>query len=358
MPALIAPLSCRHAAYTAGRWEKARVKFGRWPRAARSVSYICVSSPEASPSGTVSMNVMTAVSPACLPARSDDRGGSGDRALIVVARLTGEQQARGLALGDDARLHRADVAPAGEVQQRVGAVEAAELLEVLDGGEDEIDLAALVGRERACRREPTLVDDLVAVDRRLLAVGQGREEEVGVEAHHDLRGRDPARELDERAGVGEGDAGLLLKLAHRRDAMRRVALALARIDGAAGEDPDPAHEARVGRPPDQQDLERVGPAAQQDDGRRLARHGLLVRQIEFLVGRGTVDLHGMKGTFRPMSETTTAQKWICDSCGFIYDPADGDPDGGIPPGTAFEDIPDTWFCPVCGARKRDFTPED
>jgi rubredoxin len=55
-----------------------------------------------------------------------------------------------------------------------------------------------------------------------------------------------------------------------------------------------------------------------------------------------------------MSETTTVQKWICESCGFIYDPADGDPDGGIPPGTAFEDIPDTWFCPVCGARKRDF----
>jgi len=56
------------------------------------------------------------------------------------------------------------------------------------------------------------------------------------------------------------------------------------------------------------------------------------------------------------ASTTTAQKWICESCGFIYDPADGDPDGGIPPGTAFNDIPDTWFCPVCGARKRDFTP--
>ena len=39
--------------------------------------------------------------------------------------------------------------------------------------------------------------------------------------------------------------------------------------------------------------------------------------------------------------TTTAQRWICESCGFIYDPADGDPDGGIPPGTAFTDIPDT-----------------
>ena len=46
--------------------------------------------------------------------------------------------------------------------------------------------------------------------------------------------------------------------------------------------------------------------------------------------------------------------WICEACGVIYDPAEGDLDGGIPPGTAFEDIPDTWSCPVCGARKRDF----
>jgi rubredoxin len=49
-------------------------------------------------------------------------------------------------------------------------------------------------------------------------------------------------------------------------------------------------------------------------------------------------------------------KWMCESCGFIYDPEEGDPDGGIPPGTAFDDIPETWFCPVCGARKRDFSP--
>ncbi len=57
-----------------------------------------------------------------------------------------------------------------------------------------------------------------------------------------------------------------------------------------------------------------------------------------------------------MNETQTAstQQWICTSCGFIYDPAEGDPDGGIPPGTAFEDIPTDWFCPVCGARKKDF----
>jgi rubredoxin len=52
------------------------------------------------------------------------------------------------------------------------------------------------------------------------------------------------------------------------------------------------------------------------------------------------------------------QQWICERCGVMYDPADGDPDGGIPPGTPFAAIPDSWVCPVCGARKRDFVPVD
>ena len=54
------------------------------------------------------------------------------------------------------------------------------------------------------------------------------------------------------------------------------------------------------------------------------------------------------------SKAPTTQQWICESCGFIYDPADGDPDGGIPPGTRFQDIPDDWSCPVCGAEKSEF----
>ena len=55
-------------------------------------------------------------------------------------------------------------------------------------------------------------------------------------------------------------------------------------------------------------------------------------------------------------EAATKQRWICTSCGFVYDPDEGDPDGGIPPGTPFAEIPDSWFCPVCGARKSDFEP--
>lgn len=44
-------------------------------------------------------------------------------------------------------------------------------------------------------------------------------------------------------------------------------------------------------------------------------------------------------------------KWECLVCGYIYDPAVGDPDGSIEPGTAFEDLPDDWVCPECGAAK-------
>lgn len=47
-------------------------------------------------------------------------------------------------------------------------------------------------------------------------------------------------------------------------------------------------------------------------------------------------------------------KYECSICGYIYDPEKGDPDSGILPGTRFEDIPDTWVCPVCGATKSDF----
>ena len=50
------------------------------------------------------------------------------------------------------------------------------------------------------------------------------------------------------------------------------------------------------------------------------------------------------------------KKYICKVCGYIYDPEVGDPDQGVAPGTAFEDLPDTWVCPECGMRKDEFEP--
>lgn len=55
-----------------------------------------------------------------------------------------------------------------------------------------------------------------------------------------------------------------------------------------------------------------------------------------------------------LSGETGMKKYICVVCGYVYDPEQGDPDSNIAPGTAFEDIPDDWVCPVCGATKEDF----
>ena len=49
------------------------------------------------------------------------------------------------------------------------------------------------------------------------------------------------------------------------------------------------------------------------------------------------------------------KKYVCDVCGYIYDPATGDPEGGVAPGTDFDDIPENWVCPVCGATKDQFS---
>jgi flavin reductase (DIM6/NTAB) family NADH-FMN oxidoreductase RutF/rubredoxin len=54
---------------------------------------------------------------------------------------------------------------------------------------------------------------------------------------------------------------------------------------------------------------------------------------------------------------TSATRYVCTVCGYVYDPEKGDPENGISSGTRFEDIPDTWTCPVCGAEKDKFEKE-
>ncbi|NEN88848.1 MAG: rubredoxin [Okeania sp. SIO3H1] len=50
------------------------------------------------------------------------------------------------------------------------------------------------------------------------------------------------------------------------------------------------------------------------------------------------------------------KKYVCNACGYIYDPEEGDEDSGIAAGTPFEEIPDDWSCPICGVGKDDFEP--
>ncbi len=52
------------------------------------------------------------------------------------------------------------------------------------------------------------------------------------------------------------------------------------------------------------------------------------------------------------------KKYVCDLCGYVYDPAAGDPSNGIQPGTPFEEVPSSWVCPDCGASKDSFSAMD
>ncbi len=51
------------------------------------------------------------------------------------------------------------------------------------------------------------------------------------------------------------------------------------------------------------------------------------------------------------------EKYVCGICGYVYDPAAGDPDNGVAAGTPFAKLPDGWVCPLCGAGKEEFSPE-
>lgn len=60
----------------------------------------------------------------------------------------------------------------------------------------------------------------------------------------------------------------------------------------------------------------------------------------------------------PHEKYTDMDKYVCNVCEWVYDPELGDPEHGIAPGTAFEDIPDDWVCPLCGVGKEDFSKVD
>ncbi len=53
-------------------------------------------------------------------------------------------------------------------------------------------------------------------------------------------------------------------------------------------------------------------------------------------------------------ENIVLEQWVCTCCGYVYEPEVGDPDHGVPPGTPFDEIPETWMCPLCMALKNAF----
>ncbi len=87
------------------------------------------------------------------------------------------------------------------------------------------------------------------------------------------------------------------------------------------------------------------------------RFGLLVNVEHFHADRYTEALQVLNGEEpapRVAGSDPATRKWICRQCSMIYDPTVGDPDSGIAPGTPFEEIPDDWHCPICGAAKKTF----
>lgn len=73
---------------------------------------------------------------------------------------------------------------------------------------------------------------------------------------------------------------------------------------------------------------------------------ILLGDLKLLAAAGTLERGGIN-----------MDKWVCTVCGYVYDPEVGDPDNKIAPGTAWEDVPEDWLCPICGASKDDFEIE-
>ncbi len=63
--------------------------------------------------------------------------------------------------------------------------------------------------------------------------------------------------------------------------------------------------------------------------------------------KNTDNSPGNQGVETKMSQTVNQARWVCLECHWIYDPAKGDPKNGVPAGTPWENVPDTWRCPEC-----------
>jgi NAD(P)H-nitrite reductase large subunit/rubredoxin len=85
--------------------------------------------------------------------------------------------------------------------------------------------------------------------------------------------------------------------------------------------------------------------------------GDLSQQTKLDKALGKLDKSTVEAEFIKKTEGIKMKKYVCSVCGYVYDPAEGDTDNGIAPGTAFEDLPADWVCPVCGVDKDAFEEE-
>jgi rubredoxin len=74
------------------------------------------------------------------------------------------------------------------------------------------------------------------------------------------------------------------------------------------------------------------------------------RRAVLLVGSAAPFLAAARSARDHAARRVSGGRWLCpeDDCGYVYDPAEGDPTQAIPPGTALRDLPEDWVCPWCG----------
>ena len=199
------------------------------------------------------------------------------------------------------------------------------------------------------------------------AVGRSeRQVEPGVVADlHLLRG-DPARERDELGGIRQGDAGLLLELPHRGQAVGLVVRARRRRPRRRGTPTRPAMNRaaavrlpiRTCRPPD---VWRA--AAPQQDHRggrprlgRRARVQLLDGVVSHVSSLSTAATARLSNCAHSWLRPRQARNGSASRAGSSTTPRRGTSTGASSPARRSSRFPDDWFCPVCGARKKDFVP--
>ena len=89
------------------------------------------------------------------------------------------------------------------------------------------------------------------------------------------------------------------------------------------------------------------------------RHGILASNGDTVIFTDADLAYGVDVIEEAVEEDEEAEmkRYVCITCGWVYDPEEGDPESGIAPGTPFEDIPDDWTCPACGVGKEYFQEE-
>ena len=90
------------------------------------------------------------------------------------------------------------------------------------------------------------------------------------------------------------------------------------------------------------------------DAKTLSDEPQMTYAFYHLVKRGTTPKSAPSYNKEIKEPIQNTEKYVCSVCGYVYDPVLGDPDSGVKPMTSFEDLPNDWVCPVCGASKNQF----